>query len=290
MKLDNLVLIYDNNAVTCDGPLEWINNEDIDAKMRSQGWEVLTVRDGNYDVETLVAALKLAKTHKGKPVFINVRTIIGVGTSTAGTHKAHHGAFDKESIARSKRLAWLDPESTHIVPSDALAFFRERRQHGVRLQQEWESRLAQYAKLYPKEALALAGRLKQNVDDGISILSSIDSQEFHGKATRETNGHILERLWAAVPSLCGGGADLVNSNMVSYSLDDVFLPQTEYKGRYLRNGIREHAMASIANGMAAYNSGTFIPITATFFMFYLYVSIKFCPSVTLRNLLTVATL
>ncbi|KAK7699472.1 hypothetical protein SLS64_011610 [Diaporthe eres] len=271
LQLDNLVLIYDNNAVTCDGPLDWINNEDIDAKMRSQGWEVLSVQDGNYDVETLVAALKLAKTYKGKPVLINVRTVIGLGTSTAGTHKAHHGAFDKESIVRSKQLAGLDPESTHVVPPDALAFFRERRQHGMRLQQEWERRLAQYSKLYPKEALALKTRLEQNVDNGLSILSSLDSKDFEGKATRETNGRILERLWTAVPSLCGGGADLVNSNMVSYSVDDVFLPQTGYKGRYLRNGIREHAMASIANGMAAYNPGTFLPITATFFMFYLYV-------------------
>lgn len=289
MQLDNLVIIYDNNAVTCDGPLDWINNEDIDSKMRSQGWEVLSVQDGNYDVETLVAALKLAKTYKGKPVLINVRTVIGVGTSTAGTHKAHHGAFDKESIVRSKQLAGLDPESTHVVPPDALAFFRERRQHGIRLQQEWERRLAQYSKLYPKEALDLKSRLEQNVDNGLSILSSLDSKDFEGKATRETNGRILERLWTAVPSLCGGGADLVNSNMVSYSADDVFLPQTGYKGRYLRNGIREHAMASIANGMAAYNPGTFIPITATFFMFYLYVSILFCPGTEFVDLLTTAT-
>jgi dihydroxyacetone synthase len=226
-----------------------------------------------YDVESVVAALKLAKTYKGKPAFINIRTVIGVGTLTAGTHKAHHGAFDMESIARLKRLAGLDPESTHVVPPDALAFFRERQGHGIRLQQDWESRLAQYSKLYPKQALTLGAWLKQNVDNGISILSSIDSKDFKGKATWETNGCILERLWAAVPSLCGGGADLVNSNMVSYLVNDVFLLQTGYKGRYLCNGIREHAIASIANGMAAYNPGTFVLITATFFMFYLYVSI-----------------
>lgn len=255
--------------------------------MRSQGWEVLTVQDGNYDVESILAALKLAKMHNGKPVFVNIRTVIGVGTSTAGTHKAHHGAFDKESIARSKQLAGLDPQSTHVVPRDALAFFRERQQHGAQLQKEWEGRLAQYSELYPKEALAFQSRLKHNVDDGISILSSIDSKDFDGKATRETNGRILERLWTAVPSLCGGGADLVNSNMVSYSVDDVFLPQTGHKGRYLRNGIREHAMASIANGMAAYSPGTFIPITATFFMFYLYVRTHFYPSTTPRRFLTV---
>lgn len=282
LQLDNIVLIYDNNAVTCDGPLEWINSENINAKMQSQGWEVINVQDGNYDVESIVAALKLAKTCKGKPVFVNIRTVIGVGTSTAGTHKAHHGAFDKESIAKSKQLAGLDPESTHVVPADVLALFRERRTHDIHLQQEWEARLDQYSKQYPKEAAAFERRLEKNVDDGISILSAIDSKAFAGKATRETNGRILEQLWAAIPSLCGGGADLVNSNMVSYSIDDVFLPQTGYKGRYLRNGIREHAMASIANGMAAYSPGAFIPITATFFMFYLYVRIQCCPHVTIR--------
>jgi dihydroxyacetone synthase len=103
---------------------------------------------------------------------------------------------------------------------------------------------------------------------------SLDSKTFAGQPTRETNGIILERLWKACPSLCGGGADLVNSNKIVYSENDVFGPATSFKGRYIRNGIREHAMASIANGMAAYGPGTFLPITATFFMFFIYVSIS----------------
>ncbi|OJD29686.1 dihydroxyacetone synthase [Diplodia corticola] len=270
LQLDNLVLIYDNNAVTCDGPLGWINTEDINAKMRSQGWHVIDVEDGTHDVESVLAALRLAKSYTGKPVFINIRTVIGVGTSTAGTHKAHHGVFDKESIAKSKALAGLDPNSTHEVPARALDFFRERRHHGIEIQREWDDLLTRYSKLYPKEAAAFIRRRSSSVEDGIQLLSKMDSKELEGKATRQSNGIILERLWEAVPSLCGGGADLVNSNMVSYATDDVFLPQTGHKGRYIRNGIREHAMASIANGIAAYNPGTFLPITATFFMFYLY--------------------
>ena len=100
----------------------------------------------------------------------------------------------------------------------------------------------------------------------------LDSKIFAGKPTRESNGMILERLWKTCPSLCGGGADLVNSNKIVYAENDVFSPSTAFKGRYIRNGIREHAMASVANGMAAYGPGTFLPITATFFMFYIYVS------------------
>lgn len=89
--------------------------------------------------------------------------------------------------------------------------------------------------------------------------------------TRETNGLILAKLWKECSPLCGGGADLVNSNKVVYSESDVFGPSSTYKGRYIKNGIREHAMASIANGIAAYAPGTFIPITATFFIFFIYV-------------------
>lgn len=102
----------------------------------------------------------------------------------------------------------------------------------------------------------------------------LDSKTFADLPTRETNGIILERLWKACPTLCGGGADLVNSNKIVYSEDDVFGPFTSFKGRYIRNGIREHAMASIANGIAAYGPGTFLPITATFFMFYIYVGLS----------------
>ena len=90
-------------------------------------------------------------------------------------------------------------------------------------------------------------------------------------ATRESNGVIMEKLWAACSALCGGGADLANSNKIYQALSDVFLPGN-YAGRYIRYGIREHAMASVSNGIAAYGPGTLIPVTATFLMFYLYVS------------------
>lgn len=275
------MLIYDNNAVTCDGPLDWINSEDINTKMRSQGWEVIDVHDGSYDVSTVVAALTLAKSYSGKPVFVNIRTVIGVDTATAGTYKAHHGTVDAESAKMSKIKAGLDPESTHVVPDHALSFLRERRDNGILVQQQWDKLLESYTRAHPEDAKSLNARFQPVVAEGVSYLKNLDSSKFAGKATRESNGVILEHLWKSVPSLCGGGADLVNSNKISYSNSDVFLPQTGYKGRYLRNGIREHAMASVANGLAAYNPGTFLPITATFLMFFLYVSIlaSFIPDI-----------
>ncbi|KAL1875728.1 hypothetical protein VTK73DRAFT_9917 [Phialemonium thermophilum] len=275
LRLDNLVLIYDNNQVTCDGPLDWINVEDVNAKMRACGWHVLDVADGRYDVQALVATLNLARNNAaltgGKPVFVNVRTVIGLGTATAGTYKAHHGVFDAESVALSKRLAGQDPSTTHQIPPSALAYFRERREHGRKLQSEWEDLVDRYASAHPH--LARGFRQRQAGDNGDrwrSVLETLDSTRVAGLATREVSGAILQSMWEAHPALFGGGADLVNSNKVPYDASDVFHPTVGYAGRYLRYGIREHAMASISNGIAAYSPGTFLPFTATFFMFYLY--------------------
>lgn len=273
LQLDNLVLIYDNNQVTCDGPLDWINVEDVNAKMRACGWHVLEVADGSYDVQAQVSTLRCANNLVGKPVFINVRTVIGLGTSTAGTYKAHHGVFDAESVALSKRLAGQDASMTHQIPPATLEYFRERKQNGQELQGAWDDLLDRYKFAHPELAEEFhKRRTGDNGNEWRKVLETMDSETFRDNATREVNGSIIESMWKAHPALFGGGADLVNSNKVPYEASEVFHPSVGYQGRYLRYGIREHAMASISNGIAAYNPGTFLPITATFFMFFLYVS------------------
>ena len=274
LQLDNLVLIYDNNQVTCDGPLNWINTEDINAKMRASGWYVLDILDGSYDVEAIISALTLAKSVSGKPVFVNVRTVIGLGTKVAGTYKAHHGVFDKESVTLSKELAGQDPSVTHVVPEDALFYFRERKAHGQQIQQQWEDLVNRYSSTHGHLAKEFSTLRNADYGDGwLDTLTGLDVSQFQGLATREVNGILIEKLWKLYPALCGGGADLVNSNKVSYAESDVFHPDVSFAGRYIRYGIREHAMASVSNGIAAYNPGSFLPITATFFMFYIYVSL-----------------
>ncbi|KAH8648489.1 Transketolase, thiamine diphosphate binding domain-containing protein [Xylariales sp. PMI_506] len=271
LKLDNLVILYDNNQVTCDGPLDWINSEDVNAKMRACGWCVLEVNDGNYDVDNINSALSYARTLQGKPVFINIRTVIGLGTKAAGTHKAHHGAFDSESIAISKTLAGLDPTSTHVIPEEPLAYFRERKANGEKIEAAWDDLVQRYASTHPDLAEDFdRSRKGDNGSKWLDILKGYDSAQFEGQATRDANGSLIEAIWKEYPALCGGGADLVNSNKVHYVDSDVFHPTVSYAGRYIRYGIREHAMAAISNGLAAYNPGTFLPVTATFLIFYIY--------------------
>jgi dihydroxyacetone synthase len=200
--------------------------------------------------------------------------VIGLGTSSAGTFKAHHGAFDAESVAESKRLAGQDPSTSHQIPSSALEYFRERKQHGQKMQSDWESLLEDYRSAHPELAEEFRKRRAgENGGEWRKSLDAIDSKQFSKKATREVNGTLMETLWKTHPALTGGGADLINSNKVAYDPTDVFHPSVGYTGRYIRYGIREHAMASISNGLSAYSPGTFLPFTATFFMFYIYVSL-----------------
>jgi dihydroxyacetone synthase len=155
-----------------------------------------------------------------------------------------------------------------------LDYFRERQSRGEQLQAEWNVMMQRYAAKNPSKAADLEahrqGQLGTLYKD---TLDRSDSTRFKGQATRDVNGKLIETIWPLCTALFGGGADLVNSNKVHYSEDDVFHPSMGYSGRYVRYGIREHAMASISNGIAAYNPGTFLPITATFFMFYIYVKI-----------------
>ncbi|TKX21847.1 dihydroxyacetone synthase-2 [Elsinoe australis] len=270
LQLDNLVLVYDNNQVTCDGPLDWINTEDINTKMRASGWYVLDIMEGSYDVQAIVSALTHSRSVKGKPVFINIRTVIGVGTANAGTAKAHHGAFDQESIAKSKIAGGLEPDSTHKVSERALSYFWERKSHGEQLQAEWDNLLGRFGDEHPDLHQDLQSRMNSRVaQTTLDVLDSLDSSDMKKLATRQASGQIMEKIWAGCDALIGGGADLANSNMIYQAKTDVFLPDN-YAGRYVRYGIREHAMASVSNGIAAYHPGTFIPFTATFQIFYLY--------------------
>lgn len=223
--------------------------------MRACGWHTIDVFGGAHDVPAIIAALKQAKLISDKPVFINIRAVIGVGTLVAGTAKAHYGLFDTASIEASKRLIGINPRSTHTVPETVLEYFRERKTHGNMLQREWNQMLVKYREAFPHEAKQLLSRMSGELDKMVSQqLATLNSVDLRGLATLEINGIVLERLWEWCPSIIGVGADLVNSNKVKYHESDVFGPATGFQGRFIRYGIREHAMCAISNGLARIRS------------------------------------
>ncbi|KAF9887858.1 hypothetical protein FE257_009518 [Aspergillus nanangensis] len=263
LGLNNLVLCYDNNQVTCDGPLSWIVSEDTNGKMRAMGWNVVDVWDGDSSVDEILAALKLAQMSTSKPTFLNIRTTIGYGTATAGTAKSHHGTYSDEDAA----LYANGDAQPHTLSNQTREFFSQLKEQGKTVEAEWDSRLSSYAHSYPKDAEKLRQRMTGQLD--VQDLLRQLTTPSEPQATRQYNGFVFNALMDKVPQMLAGGADLWNSNQMGDQSNRI-LSRDHFDGRVIRYGIREHAMAAISNGLAAFGPGTFLPVTATFLMFYLY--------------------
>jgi len=264
LGLDNLTLLYDNNQVTCDGPLDWIVSEDTNSKMRAIGWNVIDVLDGDVSVDNISQALREARAYKGKPSFINIRTTIGYNTLTAGTFKSHHGTYSEEDAANT---ASPGIDATHTLTEETREYWSKNASKGAALEKSWLNDVKTYSKKYPELSRALELRMagRYDVKDFLESFEKPDDIQ----ATRQYNGTLFNELLSRVPNMVAGGADLWNSNQMGDQSHRIF-DRDHADGRVIRYGIREHAMASISNGLAAYSPGCFIPVTATFFMFYLY--------------------
>lgn len=278
-KLKNLVVMYDNNQVTCDGSVDLCNTEDVNAKMRACGWDVIEIQDGCYDVEGLVKALLQAKASTEKPTFINVRTVIGIGSEVAGDAKAHGAAFGAEGVKTIKRHFAMSPDEHFVVSDKVYIFFQEMASRGEKAEEDWSNLLSGYADAYPE----LYGEFQKRIageftEDWRSIIPAKETFPTVPTASRKSAGIICNPLAAALKNVMVGTADLSPSvNMMWRGKVDFQNPGLKtacgingnYTGRYIHWGIREHAMASISNGLAAFNKGTILPITSSFFMFYI---------------------
>ena len=279
LKLGNLTVIYDNNQITCDGSVDLTNSEDVNKKMEACGWEIIDVKDGNNDVAAIVAAMEKGREKtRQKPLFINVRTIIGMGSAVAGKAVSHGAPLGADNVATMKKAWGWDPEKTFHIPDRVKEFYADIPQRGDRHVQQWNDLVDAYTKAHPDLAHSfkdrMAGKLPEN-------WASMIPSSFPSDATpsRKSNNLVMAKLFADIPTFMIGTADLTPSVNLTHKNYEIFNPpdliptsgaRGSYAGRYIHYGIREHAMAAIANGLAAYSPGTIIPITSSFFMFYLY--------------------
>jgi len=271
LKLNNLTIIYDNNQVTCDGSVDLTNSEDVNMKMQACGWNVIDIHDGCFDVDGIVKALQQARSSAHAPTFINVRTIIGLGSAVAGDALAHGAAFGDTDVATMKRAAGFDPDQHFVIPEAVRDFFASAKTRGQTVVDSYQSRLNKYARLYPDLAAEFQARREGELS---SDWNSLIPSEFPQKptATRASSGLVFNPIAAHVKSFMVGTADLSPSvNMIWKDKEDFQNPghrsqcgiNGSYKGRYIHYGIREHAMAAIANGLAAYSPNTIIPVTSS---------------------------
>ncbi|KAJ6788725.1 hypothetical protein PWT90_03923 [Aphanocladium album] len=279
-KLNNLVVIYDNNQITCDGSVDLCNTEDVNAKMRACGWDVIEIADGCFDVEGIVNALLKAKESQEKPTFISIRTVIGIGSKVAGDAKAHGAAYGSDDVRSIKQAFGMNPDEHFVVHEEVYSYFADIKPRGDALEKEWRSLLEAYGEQHPELhrefKLRMEGKFPQ---DWRRIIPAKEDFSTDPIASRKSAGLICNPLAASLNNFMVGTADLSPSVAMMWKekvdfqhsgLKTACGINGNYSGRYIHYGVREHAMAAIANGLAAFNKGTFLPVTSSFFMFYIY--------------------
>jgi len=266
LGLGKLIVIYDDNHVTIDGETELSFTEDVCKRYESYGWHVDHVEHANSDLAALDAAIARAKTIKDKPSLIKATTTIGFGAAKQGTEAVHGNPLGDEDVANVKKKFGFDPTKFFVIPDEVRGVY-DRTKKGAENEALWNAQLAAYAQAHPDLAADLKRRLNDelpaNWDQGLPTYKPEDAPA----STRVTSGKILNHFAGKIPDLFGGSADLNPSTFTYLKTDKDFQKESKDQ-RNVRFGVREHAMASICNGLAAY--GGFVPFCSTFLNFIGY--------------------
>lgn len=219
-KLNNLTIIYDNNQITCDGSVDMVNSEDINSKMAACGWDVLDVDDGSYDIESIVVALETARFSAEKPVFVNIKTVIGLGSGVAGQSVAHGAAFGAADVRKQKEAYGFDPDEHFVVSQTARNFFQDLPARGEQYVQEWHRFVQSYEQAHPEIAAEFSrrrrGELPGNWED--LIPTSFPEKD---TASRVSSGLVFNPVAQKVNNFVVGTADLSPSvNMIWEGKED----------------------------------------------------------------------
>ncbi len=262
LNLNRLIVLWDDNKITIDGPVELSSSEDQAARFRAAGWNTLAV-DG-HDQDAVAQAIRAAKA-SDRPTMIACRTIIGYGAPNVQGTSATHGAAlgDKEVAAAREHLGWTAPPFE--IPAGILSAWRAAGERGAAAFQAWQGRMAgldagQRAEFERRQRGALPQGFDAAIRDYIASLIAKPANV----ATRKASEMALEVINAVVPETIGGSADLTGSNNTRTKGQGVVKPG-DFSGSFIHYGIREHGMAAAMNGIALH--GGLIPYSGTFMVF-----------------------
>ncbi|MBB2973504.1 transketolase [Mesorhizobium sp. RMAD-H1] len=262
LKLNKLIVFWDDNNISIDGPVSLADNTDQAARFAASGWNTLSI-DG-HDQEAIAQAIEEARA-SDKPTMIACKTTIGFGApNKAGTNKVHGSPLGAEEIAATRKaLGW--EEAPFVVPADILDAWRLAGLNAARKRQEWEKRLtAADADTRAEFERRIRGDLPGTFEQAIIDYKKKLSAEKPNVATRKASEMALELINGVVPETIGGSADLTGSNNTKTSQTKPITPD-DYSGRYIHYGIREHGMAAAMNGLSLH--GGIIPYGGTFLTF-----------------------
>jgi len=263
LGLGKLVWFYDDNGITIDGPTALAYSDDVPKRFEAYGWHTITV--DAHNMAEVEAAIHEAHIVTDKPTLIICKSIIGKGMPhRQGTREAHSDAPGWDEVRAAKLAYGADPDKTFYIPDDVLQAWRAIGERAAAAETAWQNLFEAYRHAHPdcaQELLdAIEGRLPAGWADDLPVFDPSAKP----MATRAASGAVLDVLASKLPNLLGGSADLTPSNN-TLPKGAASLRRGDFSGRYIRYGVREHAMAGIMNGMALH--GGIIPYGGTFLCF-----------------------
>lgn len=260
LKLSRLIVFWDDNAISIDGPTSLSTSMDQPARFKAAGWDVQSV--AGHDMEAVSAAIEAAR-RSDRPSLIACRTVIGMGAPNLGGSEKTHGAplGEAEIAATRENIGWA--HAPFDVPDDILFPWREIAGRGEAMRRVWEQRLAASPRREVFEN-AVAAELPDTVFEALDAFRREHVEKATKVATRKASEMALEVINGATELTVGGSADLTHSNLTITKGMNRIAP-SDYAGRYIHYGIREHGMAAAMNGIALH--GGFVPYGGTFLCF-----------------------
>jgi transketolase len=264
LGLDNMIVIYDDNHISIDGPTELSFTEDRAKRYEAYNWYVQEVGGDGNDMTAFEKALENAQKEKTRPSIIKLRTHIAYGSPhMQDTAEAHGAPLGEDEIKLMKAKFGWDPDKTFYVPKEVLDNTRKAVERGKAAEAAWNKLFTEYEKKYPDLAKqfcdAAVGKLPVNLDE---ILPKFGTDK--PLATRQASGKVLDAVMPKLPLILGGSADLTPSNNTKFAGVKDFQKDAR-DGRYIRYGVREHAMGAIMNGISV--SGLARAYGGTFMVF-----------------------
>lgn len=262
LGLGKLIYFYDDNKITIEGSTDFAFREDVGARFKAYGWQVLRVDDAE-DIDALKKAVGEAKADTKHPSLIIVRTHIGYGSPKQDNCNCHGEPLGAEALAATKTKAGWDADAMFVVPDEVKNYFQNKLADCQQQEDDWNMLFQGYFAKYPELAMELHNRMcnefKLDEDALLSVFEGKDKM-----ATREASGEVINKLAELLPAFAGGSADLGSSNKTVMKKEGYYSAE-EHTGRNIHFGVREHAMGAVLNGISLH--GGFVPFGGTFAVF-----------------------
>jgi len=266
LGLGKVIVLYDDNNITIDGGTDLSFTEDVLKRYEAYGWHTQSVNNGDSaEIGDMRAAVKNAQEVTDRPSMISIKTVIGYGAAKQGTAGVHGAPLGDADIKKVKADFGLNPEASFEVPAEVTSFYSEVQEKSKATYEAYETMFKAYTAAFPTESAELTRSMAGKLPEGWASKLTKYTPEDKTLATRQSSQQVLSKLVDAIPELIGGSADLTPSNLTKVEGNKLDYSKDSRDGRYIRFGVREHAMCSISNGICAY--GGSVPFAATFLVF-----------------------